>query len=82
VLGGRSRALHEVKREGSVGGVLGPRVSSDLLQSKTFEPSHLMNDVWKSTDQGATWTLVTPGCKAPQLNVILEVSVGGTLKNK
>ena len=74
VLGGRARGLKELDREDSVGGIIGPRIKSDLLQSKVHEPSALMNDVWTSTDYGKSWQLVTPGCKAPQLDLIMAVS--------
>ena len=33
----------------------------------THEASVLMSDVWMSSDDGASWTLVNPGCYVPQL---------------
>lgn len=73
VMGGRSRSFTDIDREDSVGGILGPPLESDLLQSKYREPSLPMNDVWTSLDYGLSWSLVTPGCKAPQLDQILAV---------
>jgi hypothetical protein len=55
-----------------VGGVLGDLVAQDAFKSTAREASVLLNDVWKSVDGGKTWVLVTAGCKAPQLDLILR----------
>jgi hypothetical protein len=39
------------------------------LYTTQREASVLKSDVWKSVD-GMKWTLVTPGCRAPQLSLI------------
>ena len=57
----------------SVGGIIGPRVKdvdkgpAAIAQYLTTqrEASLAKSDVWKSSD-GVHWTLVTPGCRAPQ----------------
>jgi len=77
VFGGRAREFVDLPEERSVGGIFQPRVQDipqevgNEHQSYTTqrEASVLKSDVWKSVD-GMKWTLVTPGCRAPQLSLI------------
>lgn len=75
VMGGRAREFLEsgYEEEKSIGGIMGPRVqdpeNAQLLFSLKREASVLKNDVWRSVD-GKNWELVTPGCKAPQSELI------------
>jgi hypothetical protein len=75
VLGGRARALEDLPRERAVGGILSPRIEPDPFHASWRETSTPMNDVWASTDFGATWHLVTAGCRDPQLDLVVA---GGT----
>jgi hypothetical protein len=77
VLGGRARESVELPRSRMVGGVIDPLVEDVGGTTKNVEQrftnlreaSVLKSDVWRSQD-GRTWELVTPGCKAPQLNLV------------
>lgn len=71
VLGGRAREIADIPRERTVGGILDPRIETDPFYSTWREPSVLKNDVWASDDMGGTWTLVNPGCQAPQAEDVL-----------
>lgn len=71
VLGGRAREIADISRDRTVGGVLDPRIETDPFYSTWREPSVLKNDVWASDDEGGTWTLVNPGCHAPQIEDVL-----------
>ena len=72
-MGGRARELMEFAESQSVGGIIGPRVkdvdqgaaSAAQYLTTQREASVAKSDVWKSAD-GVHWTLVTPGCRAPQ----------------
>jgi hypothetical protein len=86
VLGGRARELVDFSEDESVGGIIGPHVKDvdtginaqlQLLTTQR-EASIAKSDVWKSAD-GVKWTLVTPGCKAPQS---LLVPDGNDRENK
>ena len=78
IMGGRCREFEELTEDRSVGGVIGPRVKDvpDTLDNKALkftavrEASTVRNDVWRSQD-GITWNLVTPGCKAPQSELLV-----------
>ena len=71
ILGGKARTNADMGRDHEMGGVVGNFIQNDKFYSNAREPSVLLNDVWKSNDWGFTWTLVTAGCKAPQLDQIL-----------
>ncbi len=79
VMGGRAREYVELAENRSVGGIIGPRVKDvpyvgeNQLQKFTTqrEASVYKSDVWRSAD-GLTWTLVTPGCKAPQNSLVAQ----------
>ncbi|TYZ60579.1 hypothetical protein PybrP1_002009 [[Pythium] brassicae (nom. inval.)] len=66
VLGGRAREHFPVPEEMLRGGVrtIGPR------NARWREFAVLKNDVWRSSDAGASWKLVTPGCLMPQASLV------------
>lgn len=66
VLGGRAREHFPVPEAELRGGV-NPIPARNI---RWREYSVLKNDVWKSSDSGASWTLVTPGCLMPQANLV------------
>ena len=82
LMGGRAREFQVLTEERSVSGVIGPRVGEipyvgqNLLQRFTTkrETSVAKSDVWRSRD-GSDWQLVTPGCKAPQYNLVAQGNV-------
>eukprot|EP01039_Chlorochromonas_danica_P008280 gene8280-9129_t len=77
VMGGRAREFVDLTQQESVGGIIGqriqdiPRTANNALQqfSTQREIALVKSDVWRSSD-GATWELVTPGCKAPQASLV------------
>jgi hypothetical protein len=77
VMGGRAREFLELSEAQSIGGIIGPRVediptaqqNAQQLYTTQREKIVLKNDVWSSYD-GISWTLVTPGCKAPQSTLL------------
>ncbi|CAM9616448.1 unnamed protein product, partial [Laminaria digitata] len=71
VLGGRAREISDMSRDRTVGGILSPRIETGPFYSTWREPSFLKNDVWASDDEGSTWTLINPGCHAPQAEDVL-----------
>ncbi|GAB9475197.1 hypothetical protein Gpo141_00012299, partial [Globisporangium polare] len=66
VLGGRAREHFPVPEGQLRGGVrtIGPR------NVRWREFAVLKNDVWRSSDAGASWKLVTPGCVMPQASLV------------
>lgn len=82
LMGGRAREFQVLTEERSISGIIGPRikeipfVGENKLQRFTTkrETSLSKSDVWKSRD-GITWNLVTPGCKAPQYNLVAQGNV-------
>lgn len=79
LMGGRAREYVELPEERSIGGVLQqlqPRVkeAENVAMSRVTtkrEAIVLKSDVWKSFD-GESWELVTPGCQAPQEELLNE----------
>ncbi|CAM9247287.1 unnamed protein product, partial [Ectocarpus fasciculatus] len=79
VFGGRAREAIEMPEDRTVGGIFNPRVADierradgknfEQIFTNQRETSVYKSDVWKSRD-GVTWELVTPGCKAPQQNLV------------
>ena len=79
VMGGRARELARLPEEDSIGGIMTPRINDisrerfgvnfDQRFTSQREVSTYKSDVWKSRD-GETWELVTPGCRAPQINLV------------
>lgn len=94
VMGGRARELARLPEENSIGGIKTPRirdinrdnfgVNFNQRFTNQREVSVYKSDVWKSRD-GETWELVTPGCRAPQINLVPEGNAldgkQGTLEN-
>ncbi|GMH97352.1 hypothetical protein TrVE_jg7648 [Triparma verrucosa] len=73
VMGGRAREYARMDDDRLVGGVLGPRISTELDRITTREETILKNDIWVSEDGlGERWTLVNPGCESPQQDVLLQ----------
>jgi len=72
VMGGRAREHAPMRGEAMVGGLLAPPVAPDgnSWYSNWRERSVLRNDVWASDDDGASWSLVTPGCHANQEDLV------------
>ncbi|TMW69522.1 hypothetical protein Poli38472_001678 [Pythium oligandrum] len=70
VLGGRAREHFPIPEDQLRGGVasIGPR------NVRWREFTVLKNDVWRSSDAGASWKLVTPGCLMPQADLIHKAS--------
>ncbi|CAM9660041.1 unnamed protein product, partial [Phaeothamnion confervicola] len=81
VLGGRARELQDYSRARAVGGAAASaRVAPDPFHANWREASVLKNDVWASNDAGASWTLITPGCRDPQRDLVLapgDIADGG-----
>ena len=85
VIGGRARDYSRIDNWRLVGGVSGHRVETSRDHSTIREEVVLKNDVWSSSDQGRTWTLVNPGCEDHQQDVLLNTEVWSsnqTIKNK
>ncbi|KAF1336512.1 hypothetical protein FI667_g344, partial [Globisporangium splendens] len=66
VLSGRAREHFPVPEDQLRGGLhtIGPR------NARWREFAVLKNDVWRSSDAGASWKLVTPGCVMPQADLV------------
>jgi len=75
-MGGRARELADLPQHRAVGGILTPRVAQDPYHSTWREATVVKNDVWTSDDQGASWTLATPGCVDPQKELVLTGDYG------
>jgi hypothetical protein len=69
VLGGRAREHVPVPEDQLRGGAtVGPR------NVRWRESTVLKNDVWRSSDAGASWKLVTPGCPMPQASLVFKTA--------
>jgi hypothetical protein len=81
VMGGRAREIARLPEDDAIGGIMSPRIADisrggfgvNVNQKFTNqrEVSTYKSDVWKSRD-GETWELVTPGCRAPQTNLVAK----------
>eukprot|EP00957_Ditylum_brightwellii_P031880 2417151-Ditylum_brightwellii.AAC.1 len=59
-----------------VGGIQDHRVETMRDHPTTREETLLKNDIWVSEDGlGRQWRLLTPGCKDPQEDVLLQTEV-------
>lgn len=83
VLGGRAREFVALGPERSVGGVqqnIQPRVVEaqvgQALSTTQREAIVYKSDIWRSFD-GDSWELVTPGCQAPQADMINKGNPNG-----
>ena len=78
-MGGRAREFLQLSEDRSIGGIMGPRVqdaprvglNTDQKMTSAREAIVVKSDVWRSID-GATWELVTPGCRAPQTSLVAQ----------
>ncbi|GMF20894.1 unnamed protein product [Phytophthora lilii] len=72
VFGGRAREHFPVpqsqQRGGTGPGTMAPR------NVRWLEFAVLKNDVWRSSDAGSSWKLVTPGCAYPQSALVRKAS--------
>ena len=77
VIGGRSREHVRVDDERLVGGVIGNRVESRKDFLTVREQTVLKNDIWVSRkgSGGKEWTLITPGCKDPQEDILIRTEI-------
>ncbi|GMH57736.1 hypothetical protein TL16_g02453 [Triparma laevis f. inornata] len=73
VMGGRAREYARMDDDRLVGGVLGPRIHTEIDRITTREETILKNDIWVSEDGlGERWKLVNPGCESPQQDILLQ----------
>jgi len=76
VIGGRSREFTRMDDARLVGGIQDHRVETMRDHPTTREETLLKNDIWVSEDGlGRQWRLLTPGCKDPQEDVLLQTEV-------
>jgi hypothetical protein len=61
VLGGRAREHKRMEMERNVGGITTRPMANDKFYSAWREATVLKNDVWASSDEGVSWTLLNPG---------------------
>ena len=61
VMGGRAREHRRMPMDRNVGGITTRPMQNDKFYSAWREASVLKNDVWSSTDEGGSWTLLNPG---------------------
>ncbi|ETL31102.1 hypothetical protein L916_15999 [Phytophthora nicotianae] len=72
VFGGRAREHFPVPQSQQRGGT-GPETMAPH-NVRWLEFAVLKNDVWRSSDAGASWKLVTPGCAYPQSALVHKAS--------
>lgn len=73
VIGGRVREQSEVADSSLIGGINVPRAESNQDRLTTRQRIALKNDVWVSRDgEGKSWTLVTPGCRDHQEDILMK----------
>jgi len=71
VMGGRAREYARIDDDRVVGGIVGPRVNTEIDRVTIREETVLKNDIWVSEDGiGEKWSLVNPGCMNPQRDVL------------
>lgn len=77
VIGGQAREYARIDDIRLVGGIAGQRrVETARDHSTIREDLLLKNDVWVSDDgEGSSWTLVNPGCRDSQEDVLLQTEV-------
>ncbi|EGZ14124.1 hypothetical protein PHYSODRAFT_335799 [Phytophthora sojae] len=68
VFGGRAREHFPVPQSQLRGGT-GPGTMAPV-NVRWLEFAVLKNDVWRSSDSGSSWKLVTPGCAYPQRSLV------------
>ncbi|KAE8983934.1 hypothetical protein PR003_g24793 [Phytophthora rubi] len=72
VFGGRAREHFPVPQSQLRGGT-GPGTMAPI-NARWLEFAVLKNDVWRSSDAGSSWKLVTPGCAYPQSALVHKAS--------
>ncbi|KAL7471825.1 hypothetical protein ACHAXS_012134, partial [Conticribra weissflogii] len=77
VIGGRAREQKRIEEWRLVGGIDGQKRFETIKDhSTTREELVLKNDVWISEDgSGSSWTLVNPGCRDHQEEVLMKTEV-------
>lgn len=76
VIGGQSREYGRIDNSRLVGGLDGQKRVDTMREYSTIqEDLVLKNDVWSSSDRGASWELVSPGCKDPQEDVLMQTEL-------
>lgn len=76
VIGGQAREYARIEDSRLVGGLDDQRRVETMREHSTIrEDLVLKNDVWSSSDGGVTWELVSPGCKDPQEDVLMQTEV-------
>lgn len=72
VIGGRARDFEHVKGDQLVGGYHGNRYEASKSLKSYREGVSFRNDVWKSSNGGKSWSLVTLGCRDHQEDILLR----------
>ncbi|GFH59666.1 hypothetical protein CTEN210_16142 [Chaetoceros tenuissimus] len=72
VIGGRVRDFEPVKGDQLVGGYHGNRYEANKSLESYRKSVSFRNDVWKSSDGGKSWSLVTLGCTDHQEDILLR----------
>ena len=76
VIGGQAREYGRIDDARLVGGLGGQKRVETMKDHSTIqEDLVLKNDVWSSDDRGTTWKLVSPGCKDPQEDVLMQTEL-------
>lgn len=76
VIGGQAREYGRIDDARLIGGLGGQKRVETMKDHSTIqEDLVLKNDVWSSDDRGATWKLVSPGCKDPQEDVLMQTEL-------
>jgi hypothetical protein len=75
VIGGRAREYGRLHETNFVGGLGNEKRIETVREYSTIREEHVLkNDVWGSSD-GVNWTLINPGCRDPQEDVLLQTEV-------
>jgi len=76
VIGGKAREYTRIDDRRLVGGVSGNKIETISNYPTIREEAILKNDIWISDDGlGENWRLLTPGCKDPQQDVLIQTEV-------
>mmetsp|Transcript_4298 Transcript_4298/g.9268 ORF Transcript_4298/g.9268 Transcript_4298/m.9268 type:complete len:1107 (-) Transcript_4298:1229-4549(-) len=77
LIGGRAREQNRIDETRLVGGIDGHKRFETMKDHSTIrEDLVLKNDIWISEDgSGSSWTLVNPGCRDPQEEVLMQSEV-------
>lgn len=76
VIGGQSMEYGRIDDLRLIGGLGGQkRIETVQDHFTVHEDLVLKNDIWSSDDRGVSWKLVSPGCKDPQEDVLMQTEV-------